>query len=132
MSRPLRRGRLDVLDRLHPGLADRTRSIAAAAVPARLRPPSARARGAGLAEAAAALRDGSAGPALDTALDARQRWPGPSADRLVVTAAGRVRAGGAPAPEDPALIGVPADEAARLADRLSSPGVGLPDQPAPC
>lgn len=120
MSRPLRRGRLDILDRLHPGLADRTRALAAA-VPGSLRPAPARARSAGLDAATAAVRDGPAAAALEAALDAHQRWPGPVADRLVVVAAGRVRAGGGPAPVAPALVGVPADEAARLADRLVSP-----------
>lgn len=141
MSRPLRRGRLDVLDRLHPGLADRTRELAAAAVPARLHPAPERARRAGLAAAAQAVRDGPAAAALDTALDARERWPGPDADALAGVAAGRVRAGGGPAPQGRGLVGVPADEAARLAARLAGrpdgppagrPDGGLRDPAAPC
>lgn len=136
MSRPLRRGRLDVLDRLHPGLADRTRELAAAAaaaVPARLHPAPERARRAGLAAAAQAVRDGPAAAALDTALDARERWPGPDADALAGVAAGRVRAGGGPAPQGRGLVGVPADEAARLAARLAGrPDGRLRDPAAPC
>jgi hypothetical protein len=131
MSRPLRRGRLDVLDRLRPGLADQVRSTVAGAVPDRLRPAADHERVAGLAAVARLLaaepgpgQSATAAVALDAALSARERWPGAAADRLVVAAAGRVRADGAPAPVAPGLVDVPADEAARLAARLAPPPAG--------
>jgi len=125
VTRPIRRGRLDALDRVRPGLADSARRLLG---PARelaghvrtVRPrsaPGARRRsgpgfgtrgagtGTGVAELAAvtALVRGPLDPAgaraaLDAVLALRSRAPGPALDRLLVVAGGRVRSrpGGPP------------------------------------
>lgn len=131
MSGPVRRGRLDVLDRLRPGLADSARAVLGRA---RGAGPS-RERGDLLARATAAVLISPDDPAaaragLETALDLRERLPGAAADRLLVVAGGRVRAGGAAAPTEVFLDGVPADEAARLRRRLRTVDEAAPDSPA--
>jgi len=116
VSRPIRRGRLDALDRVRPGLADSARrllgparELAGQVRSGRPRPgpgsrrrsgPGAPARaGAGAGELAALtarvrgpLDPAGARSALDAVLALRSRAPGPAVDRVLVVAGGRVRA----------------------------------------
>lgn len=117
MSRPIRRGRLDVLDRVRPGLADALRTRVAPVLH-----PAERGRDAALATASASMAaeprtTAGAAAALETALALRERWPGPAADRLLVAGSGLVRAAGETV-ADQALAGLPTDEALRLVARL--------------
>ncbi len=113
MSRPIRRGRLDALDRVRPGLADSARRLLGPAreLAGQVRsgrprpgPGSQRRSGAGTGTGAGAgelgaltalvhspLDPAGASAALDAVLALRSRAPGPAVDRLLVVAGGRVR-----------------------------------------